>query len=234
MGCSALRQLTRGRAISMATRKNIALRKRQKIQDSNKTMFAWIAGMSALVGLSLVVSWFLFQQLTFRTEVIGAKNDTLSTLKENNSIADELISNVRKYEANAALNSSKTDADDRTLQVILDALPSDANSLALGASLQEKLAAGISGLTIESLKVDSAAAEKGSSATKIPFKMTVKADNADNLKDLLFRFERSIRTISIDNLTLERSSSEYTMTIDGHAYYEPAASLNLTEKTVKP
>ncbi len=216
-----------------ASTKNTAIRKRQKIQDSNKTMFLWVAGMSALVGLALVVSWFLFQQISFRTAVISEKNKTLSTLQQNNDIAGELISNVRKYEANAALNSSKTDADDKTLQVILDALPSEPNPLALGASLQEKLAAGVSGIAIDSLSVAPIVAGE-TEANQMPFRMVVKADAADKLKALLFRFEHSIRTISIDAVSLERSTTDYTMTVDGHAYYEPAVSLELTKKTVKP
>lgn len=216
-----------------ATKKNAAIRKRQKIQDSNKMMFLWIAGMSAIVGLALVISWFLFQQIAFQTKLIGEKNATLSVLQHNNEIAEELISNVRKYEASADLAAAKTDADDKTLQVILDALPVDNNPLALGASLQEKLVAGISGLSVESLSVGTAS-DGDNAATEIPFRITVKADSADKLKSLLFSFDRSIRTISIDNLTLDRSASDYTMTVDGHAYYEPVEPLELTEKTVKP
>lgn len=218
----------------MATKKNAALRKRQKIQDSNKAMFLWVAGMSAVVGLALVISWFLFQQITFHTKVISEKNETLATLRHNNDIAQELISNVRKYEANEALNVSKTDADDKTLQVILDALPVDANSLALGASLQEKLAAGVDGLTIESLSIDPVAETESGAATEIPFSMRVKANSAEKLKILLSRFERSIRTINIDRINLDRSAEGYTMDIEAHAYYEPVAPLELTEKTVKP
>lgn len=216
-----------------------AIRKRQKIQDSNKAMFAWVAGMSAVVGLCLVLSWFLWEQITFKQEVINAKNQTVKVLKDNNQAIPELRDTLRVYETNSALNSVKANEDDKALQVILDALPAEGNSLALGASLQEKLADGINGLNVETLSVEpapeevsdvSGVADEGGS--QVNFRLEVTSSNVNSLRDLLQRFERSIRVIDIDNLQLDRSENNYTLTITAHAYYEPARVIELKERNL--
>lgn len=216
-----------------------AIRKRQKIQDSNKAMFAWVAGMSAVVGLCLVLSWFLWEQITFKQEVISAKNKTVNVLKDNNRAIPELRDTLRVYETNLALNSAKANEDDKALQVILDALPAEGNSLALGASLQEKLADGINGLNIETLSVEPVAEESSSqvrsrtaTTNQVNFRLEVTSSNVNSLRDLLQRFERSIRVIDIDSLKLDRSENSYTLTITAHAYYEPARVIELKERNL--
>ena len=221
-------------------RKQGAVKKRQQIQDSSKTMFLWVAGMSVVVGFALVVSWFLWQQIAYKTKVVSVKNETVQILKDNNEAAETLRENMRVRETNTALNEAKADDDDNALQVILDALPSDANSLALGASIQRELADGVSGLSIESLTVTPANDEQaeGSSVSsdagegEISFRLEVTASRIDAHKELLERFERSIRVIDIDNLQFERNSDTYTMTLDAHGYFQPAKVIELREEKV--
>ena len=218
----------------MPTNKDAAIRKRQKIQDSNKSMFIWIVSMSAVVGLCLVVSWFLFKQIQFRSNVIGAKNETVRVLEHNNKIANELIGNIRKNETNTNLNQSKANPDDKALQVILDALPAEPNSLALGSSLQKKLAAGIPGVSIESLAV-TPVSEADLTATEpqeIEFQLTASSNDVNQLRELLYRLERSVRTIDVTNMVLDRATDNYTISINGVGYYLPARSLELTEEKV--
>lgn len=207
------------------------MKKRQVIANSNKTMFLWITAMSALIGICLVLSSFLVQQIAFKTRVTNKLDSTVSVLKDNNKSAKTLIENVRVLETNAALNSVKARPEDKALQAVLDALPADKNALALASSLQQNLLQQ-SGLTIEALSPLVTSSSDTSSDTTIPFTMTLSAGNANTLKDTLARLEHSIRIIDIDTLTLERSEQKYTMTIAAHAYYEPAVKVQLTDKTV--
>ena len=227
--------------------KEVALRKRQQIAKANRTMFLWVAGVSVIVGFAAVGSIFLVQKLAFNQKVINEKNNTVSILTKNNAAVAELEENIRLLDTNEGLNSAKANPDDKALQVILEALPADANSLALGSSLQSKLIAGIDGLTLESLnvtpvagiEVSSDGAVQDASATvdeaqnQIAFNLAVSGD-ANALKTLLERFERSIRAIDITNLVLEQANGKLTMTIDGHAFYEPARTIELKDKVVKP
>ncbi len=208
--------------------------KRQAIADSNKTMFLWVAGMSAVIGICIVVSIFLSQQILFKLNVLSKMTETLGTLKDNNKVASELTSNVVVLESNTSLNALKASSEQKALQVILDALPADRNALALGASLQQNLLAGINGLTLDTLSVDSADASAGltSSGNTIPIQFQVSASNGDAIKEMLLRLERSIRIVDVDSFVLERGDKTYQATVVAHAYYQPEKKVELTETTV--
>ena len=208
--------------------------KRKAIADSSRTMFIWVAAMSAVVGICVVVGIFLAQQISFKLEVISQMNTTLTTLRNNNKVTPDLASNILVFESSEALNSVKTSADEKALQVILDALPADRNSLALGSSLQQNLLVGVDGLTVDSLSVDSAtsATTTGDSEYTIPIQFQVTATSANAIKDMLTRLERSIRIIDIDSFTLEKSDTAYQATISAHAYYQPEKKIELSEKVV--
>lgn len=211
--------------------------KRRAIADSSRTMFMWVAGMSAVVGMCVVVAIFLGQQIVFKAEVVGKMTHTLNTLKDNNKVAGDLVNNVVVLETNQALNSLKATPEDKALQVVLDALPADRNSLALGASLQNSLLTNIDGLTVESITLDAGGSVTSTEATSdsnntIPIQIQVSANNATAIKEMLLRLERSIRIIDIEGFTLERSDASYQASITAKAYYQPAKKVQLTEVTV--
>jgi len=226
-----------------------AIRKRTQIANANRTMFIWIAIASALVGSALVVGIFMAQKLMYNEKVLGEKQTTVATLEHNNSIIDELEQEIRVLDTNAALSSVKANETDQAVQVILDALPSEANSFALGSSLQNKLLVGIEGLSIESLQVDpvigvetltgedpsavDAAAEgTESSSGEITFQFVV-TGSQDALKTVLSNLERSIRTIQITGVRIEIQATGPQMTVQGKAFYEPAKTIQLEDKAVK-
>lgn len=228
----------------------LATGKRQKIESSNKMMFIWVAGMSVVVGFCAVIAWFLIQQIVFQSKVIGERNETVRTLEANNAAVDELRKNIRVLETDKNLLATpKAEPDEKALQIILDALPADANSLALGASLQKKIIGETDGVTVESLEVLPTSSEAVAgldgeqsfvsedelqSANSIPFRLVASAGNLDSLRNLLNRFERSIRTIDITKLELERSDDKFTLTLDAQAYYEPAVEVKMHKEVIKP
>jgi hypothetical protein len=223
-----------------------ALRKRTQISKANRTMFIWIAAASALVSFALVTSVFLGQKLLFNEKVLIEKNKTVATLNANNKVVSELETNVRVLDTNEDLASVKANPSDQTIQVILDALPSDANSLALGASLQNKLLANIPGLTIQNLQVDPVqgieslgdgttvdASATTTTDNEITFTFSVTGDQTA-LKTALTNLERSIRTINIDKLQIQNQGTTQVMTVSGSAFYEPVKTVALYDKVVKP
>lgn len=229
----------------------IALRKRQQIANANRMMFIWVAAISAVVGIAIVGSVFLFQKATFNEKVLALKSKTASTLRANNSVITELENEVRQMNTNQALIDSMAPNQTQPIRVVLDALPSDANSSAFGASLQEKFL-NDPALKTESLVVDpvvgvesqsaanvedaATAASDDVSASEVTFRFSASADiaNAGALKDLLLRIERSIRAIDIVNLKIETQGNRILLLVEGRAFYEPAKSVTLKEKTVKP
>lgn len=224
-----------------------AIRKRSQIAKANRTMFIWIAVASALVGVALVVSIFLAQKLFYNEKVLGEKQNTVSVIDHNNEIVPELEDQVRVLDTNSDLASVKANSEDQAIQVILDALPSEANFSALGASLQNKLLVGINGLSIESLQVDpvvgvetltgdnsgSATTSTQTTDNEITFQFVVRGDQ-DALRKVLENLERSIRTIVVTSVRIETASNGTQMTVQGKAFYEPAKTIELEKKVVKP
>lgn len=226
---------------------NTAIRKQTQIDRTNKMMFLWIAIASALVGAAVVVSIFLFQKVIYEEKVLAAKSNTATTLTKNIQAVSSLRTNIKALDANSALMSIKANPTDETLQVVLDALPSDANSLALGASLQNKLIANVSGnFTLESLQVtpvsgvetlddtntaDASASSTEDGAQQISFTFSVNGDQ-EALSGILKNIEKSIRTIVVSHLTIEKQTDGLTMTVEGHAFYLPEKTIELTEKVV--
>lgn len=225
-----------------------ALRKRTQISNANRMMFIWIAIASALVSFAIVTSIFLGQKLVFNEKVLAEKNHTISTLDKDNKAVPDLETAVRVLDTNTDLATAKAKNTDQAIQVILDALPSDANSLALGASLQNKLLAGIPGLTIQNLQVDpvqgvetltngtvlDASVNPAAAAdNQITFSFSV-SGSADALRQALTNLERSIRTIDITNLQIQNQGNTQIMTVQGRAFYQPVKTVSLYDKVVKP
>jgi hypothetical protein len=226
---------------------DVAIRKRTQIAKANKTMFLWIAIASALVGSALVVSFFLFQKAVFNEKVLGAKQDTVNALNTNNKVAPQLEDEIRVLDTDQALISSKANDSDQAIQVILDALPSDGNSLALGASLQNKLLAGVPGITsiqslrvdpiagIESLSDDTTVVDASSSTTgnEITFQLAIKGSQ-EGIKAVFQNFEKSIRLIKITSMQIETQQDGQLLTLQAKAFYEPSKSIELTDKVINP
>jgi hypothetical protein len=225
------------------------LRKRQQISNANRTMFMWVAAVSAVVGIAIVGSILLYQKAVFNERVLGVKDKTVSTLRENNKVIPELEDKIRQMNTNQALTDAMAPNQTQPIRVVLDALPSEANSPALGSSLQSKFL-NDPALKIESLNVDpvlgvesqaqdnvqDASGAAAASANEITFRFSVSVDinNANALKELLQRLERSIRAIDITSLKIEAQSNRLVLSVEGRAFYEPAKTVQLQEETVKP
>lgn len=227
--------------------KGVAIRKRTQIAKENRVMFLWVAGVSIVFGFALVGAIFLVQMLLFNERVLMEKGRTVATLNSNNNNIQALESQIRVLDTNQALIDSKAKPEDRAVQVILDALPSDANSLALGASLQSKLLSGINGLTLNSIQVDpvagveslgadslaaSTTTSSSSSKGSISFRFSVSGTDGA-LQQVLRNLESSIRTIKVVSLKIESQGSTRALVVNGQAFYEPARIVQLKDITVK-
>lgn len=224
--------------------KTASVRKRAQIALANRTMFLWVAGVSVVFGFASVGAIFLSQMLFFNERVLSEKSKTVSTINANIKAVDALETNVKELDANQALIDSKANASDQAIQVILDALPSDANSSAFGASLQTKLLSGIDGLTLNSLQVDPVVGVESlggsdqvldgsaSANNEITFSFAVSGSEAA-LKQVLHNLEVSIRTIDVLSLKIESQGDSQLMTVKGRTFFEPEMTVELKDKVVK-
>ena len=224
---------------------DVSLKKRAQISKANRTMFLWIAAASILLGAAVVMSYFMVKIALYKEAVLSAKGHTSQILSKNLDAVEPLKGEIRALDANEDLASSKARDTDQALQVVLDALPSEANSLALGASLQNKLLlAGDSNVTLESIQVDPVvgvetdvesdtvdAGSSDSSENGIGFQFVVKG-SSDSLRVVLANLERSIRTIQVTSVQISGDASGQTMSVQGRAFYEPAKHIQLHDEVV--
>ncbi len=227
-----------------ATKDTASLRKRAQIANANRMMFIWVAGASVIVSVSAVLAITMFQKGMHQQKAITELRATVATLKENNSNVEPLQDSLRALSSDESLRRLRSSDSDNALSVILDALPADANATALGASLQSKL---FESIEVESIQVSpiladgtylpsdgTPAATEGipdSAPVGIAFQFVVKG-SAQDLKSLLTRLERSIRTIQLTNMQLDSVDGAQTLTVSGQAYYQPAKTIQLKDKKV--
>lgn len=223
------------------------IRKRQQIASANRTMFIWVAMASVIVGAAAVAIVFLSQKAWFNERVLAEKSKTASVLQKNVKTIDALKDQVRLMNTNQALRDAMAPGETQAIQVVLDALPAEANSSALGASLQTKFLNDPK-LQIETLRIDpvagvestgdsavtDASSTAGTNQVHFSFTVSVASTDVNALKDLLQRLERSVRAIDVTSLTIEGQGNRVAMTVDGNAFYEPAKTVELKDKVIKP
>lgn len=224
----------------MPEKNSVSLRKHQQVDKTGRTMFVWVAIASMLISVSGVVSYSLYQRAEYNARVQKQLSETASNLENNNKIVEGLSNSIRERNTSAALVSTPRSGDAEPLTAILDALPAQPNSLALGASLEQKLL-NVDGVTIESSEAapvadDSAGDTTGDTAVSgdntISFSFRVTASNMTAIRDVLRNLERSIRVMDLTTITVEQQGSSVTLSASGIAYYLPEAQVKLDKKTV--
>lgn len=218
----------------MDKQSSAGLRKRQQISNANKTMFLAITGASVVVGFSIVLMIFLAQRISFTQRILNEKGTTNDTLQKNIEAVPKLQEALNALNTNEDLMSVRLNDTDEPLQSILDALPSTANSAAMGSSLQKKLLSGVPGIKLESLTVDPVNdAFSDSNTIGFTFSVSAASNSQSNLQKVLQRVEKSIRPFNITALSVESQGNRVVMTASGVGYYDQEQVVQLTDKVVK-
>lgn len=217
------------------------LKKRQQIQQANKTMFIWVIAAAVAVTICLVLAQFMVRQLMVNNKIIGEKVKAQTTLDQNVKSFESLKKEVIKLTANESLTGLRVADTDTALQVVIDALPTIDDRATLGTSLQQVILAP-SGITIKSLDVtqgvteDVAGTEVASSTAEpqaIAFQMII-TGTYDQIATAVKDMERSIRPIVIDSVKVQGTGRDLQASITAKSYYLPGKSVEVTKKTLKP
>lgn len=222
----------------------VLLKKREQIRSNNKQLFLWVAGGSIVVSFSLVISVFLVKQLIFNEKVLTEKGISSKNLATNIVNAKQLDENVNELRSNPSLKSARSNPEENNLDVIIDALPYDGNTVDLGASLQDVIVSGVSVDSLGVLGSDSvdAALDDGTSVvteaigSSQPSKFSFGISGTpDEIKGFIDRLNRSIRPIKITQMQLQPAGEgKITVTATAETYYQPSTVFELKEKVVKP
>jgi len=215
------------------------VRKRQAIDKAGKTMLLWVGIAAVAVSFLLVASQYIYSQFIYNNKVIGAKDKAAAQLTENLENIETLKSAFGPLDSgtNPNVNSTK----------ILNALPRELDTSAFGSSLQ-KVIGPRSGISLESVKIEESgesiiANDPGnediqvSQTTEIvpqEIKATLTvAGSYDQLSKFIVDLERTIRPIKITTMNLSGSDTSTRAIIEMTTYYQPAKTVNITEKELR-
>lgn len=216
--------------------------KRIAIDKANATIVMAVAISAFVVVFCLVASKALYSQMRYQSKVSSKKEQALKTLKDNLQASDQLITSYEAF-ANETTNvlggnpQGNADKDGDNPRIVLDALPSQYDFPALTTSIEKLL--NDNGFSIESITgsdEETTQASQDESANPEPVEMpfSVEVTTSDSRgKELIGLFERSIRPMHVDKLTLESQNGQLKLTINAKTYYQPGKSLNVKTEVVK-
>ncbi|HEX5797970.1 MAG TPA: hypothetical protein VFX79_01320, partial [Candidatus Saccharimonadales bacterium] len=199
-----------------------------------------------LVVFSLVASKALLDQRAYQSKVIGAKQEALETLEENLVAADQLTTSYQEF-IGATTNVlggnpfGDADQDGDNARIILDALPSKYDFPALTTSVDKLLRdkgvppASISGTDDEASYSSGGASDSSggsSGVVEMPFSVEVSTASAKG-KFLLGLFEKSIRPIDVQTLSIKGTENKLEFSINAVTYFQPEKRVNVRTEAIR-
>lgn len=214
------------------------LRKRQQIKSANKAVFAWITAASIVLGISGVFAQFMVRQMLFNNTILGTLNTTNTNLTKSINAYDGLKSEVTKLVADSNLNALKKSSSSTALQVVIDALPTEENRVALATSMQNEVL-GPSGVSIDAFSVvdgsvaTATANQTAGDAQPFSFTFSISGTYAQ-VQQAIRNIERSIRPITIELIDMQGTDTQMKATIQAVTYYQPVKTVEVKEEKKSP
>lgn len=217
--------------------------KRLAIDKANATLVIAVSVTTFVVAFSIVSSKALLSQRAYQSKVISKKETALKTLEKNISSADQLMTSYQEF-SGATTNvlggnpQGDADRDGDNPRIILDALPSKYDFPALATSVEKLLKdngfniAEIIGTDQEVEQQETKAKGKNPTPIEIPFSVEVNTNDQQG-KTLVELFERSIRPIQVDKLTLVGQNGQLVVNISGKSYFQPEKTLDVRKEAVR-
>ena len=213
-------------AVSLST-KNV------HIQKANATIVTTIIISSIIVSFSVVFLNILWSQRGFNSRVHDAKEQVRDTLQQNVASTEPLIESFRALEAGANLipdQGSKTNSE-----VVLDALPSKYDYVAFVNSIIKLV--DDTGVQLTSFSgTDEEASAIASSPDPVPIEIAFSVSvtgTYDGINRLIDAFDRNIRPMKIQDISLSGSDTGMTATFNMITYYKPTIDLNPQSSTLQ-
>jgi len=216
--------------------------KRVQIDKANARIVAYVSVAAFILVFSLVATKTLVSQATYQNHVISKKRTAVNQLKADISATSQLktayqgfIDTSQNVLGGDPKGTGPKDGDNA--KVVLDALPSSYDFPGLQASLETLLAS--QNVKIDTMSgTDDEVAQSGNQSSispqpvAIPFSVTVEGDYT-GIQNVITAFEKSVRPIQVQTLSIAGNQSKLTLTITAQTYYQPAKSLNIKKEVVR-
>lgn len=217
--------------------------KRVAISKANAQMVAVVAIASFVTVFCLMASKTVLGTNVYQARLTTKKEAAKVQLKRNLSNYSTLVSRYNGFldQPQNIIGGARTgtgDNDGDNAKIILDALPYKYDFPALASSIEKIL--NDRGLQITSITgIDDQVAQQTNissptpKAVPIPFTFSVSHANYNSVGVLITALQQSIRPIQIDTLTVSGGTSDMSLTVTAHTYYQPAKAVNITKQALK-
>ena len=206
--------------------------KRELVNKSNSNMLITIGIAGAVLGFSLVASYTLIKQMSYRSKVISERAKAEKQLKANVKAAENLKSSYDEF--NNAPESVIGTAD-KNAKVVLDALPSKYDFPALATSIQKIMeVSGLSNISITGQDSEATAEQESTAPKLVEIPLTLSGTGTyDKAQELVKNLARSIRPFKIVKISVSGEDANLNISIEGITYYQPKKKLDIPLKEVK-
>jgi hypothetical protein len=223
--------------------KSLISTKRLAITKANAQIVAIVAIASFLTVFCLFASKAVWSQTRYQARVTTAGEKAHQQLKQNIQAFSKLTASYKEFDSQTTniIGGSSTGSggnDGDNARIILDALPSTYDFPALTSSLEKILTAGnfhvdSIGGTDDQLNQQNNISSPNPQPVPMPFSFSVTNTNYPAVQQLINTLQLSIRPIQIDSLDLTGGTSNMSLTVDAHTYYQPGKSVNITQQVIK-
>lgn len=210
--------------------------------DKAKTRSVGIIAFTVFVTVfSLVSANSLLKQRNYQAKVIGKKEAANKQLEDNIAATTTLVASYKQFVGSPVnmlggnpAGTGEKDGDNARL--VLDALPSKYDFPALASSFEKILTErGFTNSVIGGSDDEVAQATAKETATPVlttvPFQLSVDGSYT-SIQDLVSVFERSIRPISVQKITLDGGTNAMTMNVELNTFVQSAKKLDIKMETV--
>jgi len=216
--------------------------KRLLIDQANARIVAYVGVAAFLVVFSLVATKTLIGQAAYQNRVISKKKAAVTQLKSDIAATSQLKT---AYDAFTGTSqnvlggdpSGASNKDGDNAKIILDALPSSYDFPGLTTSLESLLGSQsvhISSITGTDDEVAQSTNQTSVSPQPVPIPFTVAVEgDYTGVQNTISAFEKSIRPMQIQSLTLAGNQGKLSLSVSAQTYYQPAKSLNIKKVVVK-
>ncbi|MFI5270688.1 MAG: hypothetical protein ACHQT9_01410 [Candidatus Saccharimonadales bacterium] len=185
----------------------------------------------------LIASKAILTNYRYQSKVLNAAKDARAKLNDDitayNGLAQAYV-DFNNHNPNV-LGQQVTGNNNNNTQVVLNALPAEYDYAALTTSLYYILSS--NNLSTDgTVSVDNSqvtnSTSSGSQPVSIPVGFDISSIDVNGARSFLQYLSQVTRPISVDSMTISGDGSNISLNIQAHTYYQPATSLDITQKAV--
>ena len=206
--------------------------KQSLVEKDNNFILVVLSVTSFIVVFCLVGSNALYKRISYQDKVINARTTADNQLKANINSSTSLQCAYNSFEAQTPVVTGVS----KNSIMVLDALPSKYDFPALVTSLSKLMAiSGLSVQTINGIDAEVSAVQSSPDPKVVPINFQLTGNGSYSaVSTFISNLEKSIRPITISNITFSGSDAKLTVTIKATTYYQPEKIFKITQNVISP